>query len=330
MDISIIICFYNAGDKLTPTLSHIGNLQTNGIETELILVNNASTDNSEKIIAENSNFKNHIPWKIVHESKPGLANARLKGLHEATGKYLLFCDDDNWLEKDYLAKSFGQMENDSKIAVLGGNGYPVSDIPVPDWFKDEENRYAVGPQFPQSGEVKGSRNMVYGAGMIVRKSAFKAILDSGFMFLSLGRTGKSLSSGEDSEMCLAFRISGYKIWYDADLRFAHYIAPDRLSLGYLNKLKVGMSNSGFISRFYRDYLLKRYRPKVNQLFWFREVLSLLRQILSDLTKGSGLNDSIVKRNWRLIRFILASPLDYNTKVRWVLKTCDQLDSLKND
>ena len=125
-------------------------------------------------------------------------------------------------------------------------------------------------------------------------------------------------------MCLAFRIAGYKIWYDEKLRFSHYIDPERLTLDYLKKLKLGMSNSSFVSRFYRDYLLTGYRPKVNQMFWLREIVNLLKQILSEMFYRKNERSDSIDRNIRLMKFILDDPIDYNKKVRWVLKTCDRL------
>lgn len=324
MDVTIIICFYNAGEKLIPTIEHIGKLRTKDLAVELVLVDNASTDNSTEIIQSNADFQNHIPWKIVTEPLPGLANARLRGLETAKGKYLLFCDDDNWLNNDYLYRGVDIMESDNSIAALGGLGSPVSSVPIPEWFDEVQNTYAVGPQFHSNGEVKESRNMVYGAGMFIRKSAFREILKSGFRYLSLGRTGKSLSSGEDSEMCLAFRIAGYKIWYDDRLRFSHYISSDRLTIDYLNKLEQGMSDSGFVSRFYRDFLLKSYVPKVNSTFWVREIIHLAMETLSSSLKG---RKKTLRRNLRLIKFILTDPNDYTIKVQWVLDICHSLKAL---
>lgn len=326
MDVTIIICFYNAGEKLIPTIEHIGKLQTKDLDVELVLVDNASTDNSTDIIRSNADFQNQIPWKIVAEPRPGLANARLKGLATAKGKYLLFCDDDNWLNSDYLYRGADILESNNAIAALGGLGTPVSSIQIPAWFEEVQNMYAVGPQFHSNGEVKVSRNMVYGAGMFIRKSAFQEILKNGFQYLSLGRTGKSLSSGEDSEMCLALRIAGYKIWYDNTLRFSHYIDSERLTLDYLKKLKLGMSNSGFISRFYRDYLLKQHRPNVNWSFWIRELIHVSRQLLSEFFNRTAQSDDMTDRNIRLMKFILSDPIDYNRKVKWVLETCNRLES----
>ena len=120
---------------------------------------------------------------------------------------------------------------------------------------------------PQNGKVYGVRNVVYGAGVFIRKSAFEYIQNKGFSFYNLGRTGKKLSSGEDSEMCLAFQIAGFSIWYDDSLKFKHYIEPNRLSKKYIKKLQKGMNESSYISRFYRHYLFG-YQPNITKYFLF--------------------------------------------------------------
>ena len=320
--ISIIICFYNAGIKLIPTLQHIKNLDISSITgCELILVNNNSNDNSCAIIKKEMNGFSLFPWKIVDEPKPGLSNARLKGISESKYDYLLFCDDDNWLASDYIQHAMQILNANTNIAVLGGYGDAVSDIPFPNWFEQNKNFYAVGEQFPTNGKVFGVRNMVYGAGMIVRRQAWEYIISKGFTFFTLGRTGKSLSSGEDSEMCLAFQIAGYDIWYDNSLQFKHYIEPSRLTNVHFKKLRKGMSSSGYVTQFYRRYLFG-YKPKVTKRFWFKEFLYSVKDlVLGIFVKPTK---SGIKRNIDFSLYLLRERGGYNENVRKVVGICENL------
>lgn len=320
--ISIIICFYNAGNKLIPTLQHIKDLDISNItECELILVNNNSNDDSCTIIQNEMKGFNLFPWKIVDEPKPGLSNARLKGISESKFEYLLFCDDDNWLAKDYIQNAISILTSNSNIAVLGGYGEAVSDIEFPEWFNKNKNFYAVGEQFPHNGKVFGIRNVVYGAGMIVRRYAWEYISSKGFTFFTLGRTGKSLSSGEDSEMCLAFQIAGFDIWYDNSLRFTHYIEPKRLTESYFKKLQKGMSSSGYVTQFYRKYLFG-YKPHVTKYFWLKEFLYSVKDLLKGLfVKPTKLG---IKRNLDFTMYLLRERGKYNKNVKKVLQICENL------
>lgn len=322
--ISIIICFYNAESRLQKTLEYIKRLSIEGIDSvELILVNNNSNDNSEKIIKNELEDFKIFPWKIIQESTPGLTNARLAGIKAAKNEILLFCDDDNWLFEDYLQVGISILNKDEKIAVLGGKGEAISSIQVPIWFENYQNFYAVGPQMPQSGLVKGVRNVVYGAGMFVIKDYFIDLSNRGYVPFSSDRVGESLSSGGDSEMCLAFQIAGYKIWYDENLHFKHFIEPKRLSLEYLNKLKKGMISSSFISRFYRDFLFG-YEPKITKIFWLKEMFFLMKDIFLDVFR---LKFKGQRRNILFLIFLLKERSKYDNSVSHIVSICKKI---KND
>ena len=319
--ISIIICFYNTGEKIIPTLEHITRLNTNGISgLELILVNNCSTDNTPELIHETLKNEHTIPWKIVNESKPGLTNARLKGINEASFDLLLFCDDDNQLSEDYLVIGSEILHSNDKIAVLGGKGIPVSTVDIPEWFEKEQIFYACGPQFTQTGRVIGSRNVVYGAGMFVRSKYWQEICERGFLPISSDRQGGALSSGGDSEMCLAFQIAGYHIWYDDRLIFQHFIEPRRLTVAYLIELKKGMSTSRFFTRYYLDFLIGKHIT-VSSHFWFKELVYVIKDFILNIFR---LNFNDVNRQVTFIKLLLTKRGDYDKKVSEILGVCEKL------
>lgn len=318
--VSIIICFYNAGQKIVPTLNHIiQQIGRNPNSTELILVNNNSSDNTLALVKNILNQTLPFTWKIVEEPNPGLANARLCGLAHAQYDILLYCDDDNWLSPHFVTQGETFLRSNPDVAILGGKGIAVSSIPIPDWFDAYQNYYAVGPQLESSGRVRGNRNMVYGAGMFIRKSTFDYLLNCGFKFQSLGRTGKNLSAGEDSELCLAVQITGQQIWYLEDLTFQHYMEPFRLEVSYLKKLQKGMNYSGFYGRFYRDYLFG-YIPQITTFFWMKEILYTFLETAKSISKL----DFKIKRNFILIGFILKERNNYNERIKKIILICNNL------
>jgi glycosyltransferase involved in cell wall biosynthesis len=320
--VTIVICFYNAALRIVPTLEHIiAQRERNYSNTELILINNASTDDSDRIIKETMQGFSLFPWKIVHEKTPGLANARLCGLENATFDILLYCDDDNWLDFDYVNKAELILRNDFSIGILGGLGRAISSIPIPDWFENVQNYYAVGPQMPASGRVIGSRNVVYGAGMLIRKAVFEELLTAGFVFQSLGRTKSNLSAGEDSELCLAVQIMGYQIYYDDSLTFGHFIEPKRLTEEYFNRMKMGMGLSSFYGRFYRDYFFGK-RFNVSKFFWVKELFYVVKDLIHNFIKLKFNNG----RHISLITFLLKERGNYDKRVAEVLFICEKLSA----
>jgi glycosyltransferase involved in cell wall biosynthesis len=320
-NVSIIICFYNAGNKLRETIEHIKKVSISKLNhVEILFINNNSNDDSCKIINELLQDFSTFSWEMYDEPLPGLNNARKLGIKNAKYETLLFCDDDNWLEENYLELGCRILEKDEKIAVLGGKGIPTSKVSFPAWFEKESVYYAVGAQAAKPGLVKGERNVVYGAGMFVRKQYYNKIIENGFEFFSSDRVGNNLSSGGDSEMCLALTIAGYKIWYDENLLFHHYIDENRLDLEYLNKLKRGISGSRFITRFYLDFI-NGYEPKVTRWFWLKELCYTLFDLGKCLVQ---MNKIGVIRNWSFSRYLLRERGVYNKNVIKIVSLCKQL------
>lgn len=58
---------------------------------EVIVVDNASTDNTKKVIVS---FKKRLPIKYIREDQVGMPYAQNRGIREASGELLLFLDDD--------------------------------------------------------------------------------------------------------------------------------------------------------------------------------------------------------------------------------------------
>lgn len=234
--ISVIICCYNSGGKLIPTLHHLAKQQSmTGIPYELIIIDNNCTDNTIEIVTTNWKTQEEIfPLTIVQQPKPGLSYAREKGIETARYDYIVLCDDDNWLCDDYLLKVFQLMEAKPETALVGGIGEVVADIPIPGWFKALNGfGYAVGDEGRKTGYV----DSLYGAGMGIRKPVFDQLKNGGFTFILPDRMGKNLSSGGDIELCLLVKKAGYKIYFDSSLLFKHFLSSDRLQWPYYLQLR---------------------------------------------------------------------------------------------
>lgn len=264
--VSIIICAYNSGKKLEPTLAYLSRQTTNpGLLLELIIVDNACTDNSIQL-AEQAWLKagNPFPLRIIKEAKAGLNFARIAGIKAARNEYLILCDDDNWLDTEYALKVIAHFKAMPQVAVIGGVGEAVSDVPLPAWFHSVNGfGYAVGTEGRKTGFV----DSVYGAGMALRKSAFLVAINSRDFILT-DRKGKSLSSGGDSEICQVIKEAGYKIYLDESMRFRHYLSKERLSWPYYLKLRKSFGQA--------TALLQRQNNNVPTTGKWRSRLSLLK------------------------------------------------------
>lgn len=248
--ISVIICTYNGAERIVPTLKSLQNqILDNEIKVEIILVNNRSTDSTVEI--SQSTWGDHsIPLIIEYESEPGVSRARRKGIEVAKYEYILFCDDDNHLFPDYLSLMYSHFEKQPDTIMIGGQGIALPEIEPPKWFTEYKESYAAAPQ----GEKSGPAYMLYNAGMGLRKSYFMTLMNNGFTFYLTSRLGKALTSGEDSELCYAFHMAGWGIWYEENMKFYHFIPKGRLNWNYLIRLHKGFSSSYIILNQYKSLL----------------------------------------------------------------------------
>jgi glycosyltransferase involved in cell wall biosynthesis len=237
--ISVVVCCYNSADRLQPTIRHLALQEVpQQIPWELIVVNNSSTDKTEEIVKYQAKLYPELIGKInlVNESRAGLSFARQKGASKARYSYLIFCDDDNWLDPDYLNNAFQIMENDRKIGALGGKstGF-TNDGKLPEWFESVKNGYAVGPQSPFQGDVSKICTL-WGAGLVTRTELFLKCFDEKYPSLVTDRMGSKLSAGGDDEICFRILLKGYKLYYDERLLFVHFIPKERCSIDYFEQL----------------------------------------------------------------------------------------------
>ena len=78
-------------------------------DIEYIIIDDASTDNTYAIITEKAGecAKNLSNVKIFrHEQNMGVAYTRLEALSKATGKYVIFCDSDDYVEQDIYERLY--------------------------------------------------------------------------------------------------------------------------------------------------------------------------------------------------------------------------------
>lgn len=100
MKFSIIVPVYNVEDYLDKCLSSI--FSSSYDNYEVIIVNDGTEDNSEKIIKDY--MKKHKNIIYIKQENQGLSEARNHGIKKATGDYIIFVDSDDYIEKDLLSE----------------------------------------------------------------------------------------------------------------------------------------------------------------------------------------------------------------------------------
>lgn len=267
IDISIVVCTYNPGSHFRETLIALTQLQSKFLGVEVILVDNASTNNFASVFREEIMLLSEkFALKLIKETRAGLAYARKCGINLARGKFVIFCDDDNVLNSDYLLKAYKIMSQDSNIGALGGR----STLPWNTTLGMQELRMlAVGRQSGTTGFV--NKNYLWGAGLVVRRKVAAVAINT-FDPLCIGRTKSNTEIGDDGEMCIYIKALGYKLYYSDDLIFSHNIPECRLTSENIKKLEQEMR--GQINYRILDFL---YNVSDSNLNNFKYVLYCFRR-----------------------------------------------------
>ena len=305
--VSVIICCYNSVFRIRETLRHLYLQKTDAsLLWEIVVVNNASTDATEKIILDywtglNSSIKLHV----INEPRPGLSYAREKGINSSKYDVVIFCDDDNRLFENYVQVAFDLMRSNSHIGAAGGEGIAVTDGELPYWFKDHK-LFASYRQADKSGELSGTNAALYGAGMVVRREAIEHLNSLGAKFLLSDRTGSNLTSGGDYELCYLIKLTGYKLWFDDRLKFFHYMPPQRLTHDYLFKLINNVAYSGM------NLVLYHYAingKKVTRFTWLFDVAYRINFLIKNSIKAFFVKDKfqrgvIMSSSWSSLKGVV--------------------------
>lgn len=104
--ISIIVPVYNTEKYLSQCLESITNQSYKNIE--IILINDGSTDRSGEICRIWSKKDSRII--LIEQENQGQGNARNKGIKIASGKYLLFVDSDDYIDKTLVEDAYRYIE----------------------------------------------------------------------------------------------------------------------------------------------------------------------------------------------------------------------------
>lgn len=113
--ISVIIPIYNVEAYISKCIDSV--LNQSFKDVELICVNDNSPDNSREIVTEYQ--KKHPNIQLIDRENGGLSAARNTGIENATGKYLLFLDSDDYLSENVVGAMYQQMETENLDILLG-------------------------------------------------------------------------------------------------------------------------------------------------------------------------------------------------------------------
>lgn len=133
--VSVIVPVYNCEEYIQECLNSIINQSYENLE--IIVINDGSKDNSDKIIKDICKEDERI--KYIFQKNMGPSTARNNGIKNALGEYLVFIDADDNVDKEYIEKLLINVEE--KNADLVCCGYIEKSVygnnELNDFYKDK-------------------------------------------------------------------------------------------------------------------------------------------------------------------------------------------------
>ncbi len=218
MDISIVIISYNTAALLDNCLESIKR-HTHGVTYEIIVIDNASADNSKSLVGE----KHPTVRLIGNRENRGFSAAANQGITKALGDYVLLLNSDTLLRDDSLTAMVKFMREHPEVGglnprLLNGDGTPQ--VPGSSFLNIE--RWRLNRTHPLKW-VSGA------AALFPRKLLLEiGLLDEQFFFYN-----------EDLDLSLRIRRAGYSLYYYHEAAVIHlggqstrHISGDALWYGY--------------------------------------------------------------------------------------------------
>jgi GT2 family glycosyltransferase len=297
VDVSVLISTWNNAKRLRITLSAFCRcVIPPATRWELVLVNNSCTDDTDDVAAA---FKDRLPIVYVHEPTPGVSNGRNAGLATASGRLILFTDDDVCPNRDWIETLLNAYRAKSHGFFFGG--------PVASEFEVAPSdvsilRFApfsvVGLNYGKNARKLKAREYFIGANWGCPAEVIRQI--GGF---SPGRGPNPVLGrvrvGSETELMARLRRQGWVPWYVPDAQVTHFVPANKITQEHI----VARYEAGVFQRA-RDSLSRHTtlgRANVLCLLHMRALKHWLVWKIAGLFGRSGIRSGTA---WRSIRAAL--------------------------
>jgi GT2 family glycosyltransferase len=258
-NISTVVLNYNTRELLKDCLHSIM-ANNDGLDIQIIVVDNASPDGSAAMVKES------FPeaYLIENSENVGFTRGNNQGIEEAEAPYILVLNQDTVIKPGALGRMLRYMESNPRTGIVGprlvdGAGEYQQSC---HYFTMLKARYAllllltlVGSSGfeslglstnPNNGDrAPAEVDWIYGACMLVRKELFERV----------GSFDENIFAyGEDMELCYRAHKDGWQVIYVPDAEIIHYGNQSGIQVfgdeeGY-RMLRLRLSNL--------DYFLKKH------------------------------------------------------------------------
>lgn len=114
--VSVIVPVYNGGAYIAKSIKSL--LMQSYDNTEIIIVNDGSTDNTREMLEKISSEYSSVT--VINQENKGVSEARNSGIAESSGEFIMFMDSDDEVSRDWVQKAVSHITSGNyEIAVSG-------------------------------------------------------------------------------------------------------------------------------------------------------------------------------------------------------------------
>ncbi|MBC8288673.1 MAG: glycosyltransferase family 2 protein [Nitrospinae bacterium] len=286
LDLSIIIVSFNTRDVLLDCLTSVY-AQTEGISYEVIVVDNASSDDTPAAVSEN------FPdvRLISNDVNGGFSSANNQGIRESTGKCVALLNPDTRLIENSFQKICGYLQEHKEFSILGPGIIDESsqqsstrlweDTPL-DAARKILGFYNPGDELQRMGDEEEAL-VISGCCFVVHRELFEEIglLDENYFLYN-----------EEDDFCRRARKHGKRICFFPETSIQHLQGKSTHQPEHREKVIVEAYKSNLY--FYSKYYSCGWNFTLRSLYKLTFLAGLIRSAFRHLTGSatSGAEDSL--------------------------------------
>ena len=211
-DVSFVVCSRNRSRALICCLKSISLAisRSRDLDAEMVVVDNNSTDDTGALL-DTWCARTDLKVKVVHQALGGVAASKNAGIRAASGRLLVFIDDDCRVDPKYLSDLWAHFRFDQSPVIRGGRVElgDAGDLPLT-VKKDDLPAELIG--------LRELGTIVLGCNMVVDRRALDIVggFDERF------GPGARFEAGEDVEFLYRAQRRGIRIFYVPDMTVRHH------------------------------------------------------------------------------------------------------------
>jgi len=235
VDITVVVVTYNRAAMLPEVIASLAHQETRGeFSYEILVVDDGSTDGTAETIRRVAQEGVPVVVNYVYQEHGGEGDARNKGVEQARGAWIAFCDDDQLAHPKWLAELYGAARQ-QKIKCVGG-AVRLDLPPSAHLFLGRRCRRFLG-ELDYGHQVKPSKlkNTIGGGNVLLHRSLFDQV----------GPFDTTFRQGVDTDFFWRLEKAGVKVSYAPEAWVSHVIPEYRAQVPYLREvcLRTGVANA---------------------------------------------------------------------------------------